>query len=282
MEKKYSPDDLNALIVAIETEWNEELKLAKARKESANLAKKEDKTTEENEGEEEEVKPEVKEEVKPEIKPEAKPAVEEAKPEVKEEIKPENEEKPIEKDQNEVSNDEYTPEEVASLEELYAGMSRKEAEIHYNALSKILFNGESVEAKPEIENLSKEPVVDQKPENDENKEQFMKSEKEFVLVKSENDVLKNENGLLKKDLETLKLAITKYISDKVPQRKAITGIAFIGKNEETQEINLSKSEIDSKLTTKIRSSNLTSQDREAIDSYYFSGKTNVSLVKHLL
>jgi hypothetical protein len=147
------------------------------------------------------------------------------------------------------------------IEELYSSMEKSEAETHLKALSKVL--GVSEMKKSE--------------ESEETK-----------LLKSELEAVKASNEELKKNLEKAIEIITKSVKPAAPQRKAITSeVDFIKKSEnentaqEKDFTKLSKSEIKSALSEKIRSGKLEKKDKEAIVSFY-EGKTNIESIKHLL
>jgi hypothetical protein len=84
-------------------------------------------------------------------------------------------------------------------------------------------------------------------------------------------------------LETLAAAFIKNLS--TPQRRAVTSVAHLAKSEDTasnQPKPMTKSELNSSLSEKIKSGKLEKKDKEAIRRFYDTGSTNVNLVKHLL
>lgn len=166
----------------------------------------------------------------------------------------------------------YNEEEIQELETIYSSMTKAEAEIHYKTLKKSLFGQESEE---ETEEQSEEAEEIQAPT-----ESFEKSEKEIVLS-TQNEQLVKENEELKKSLEEVKTHIQNFVTRQAPQRKAITDIEVLRKTEEQAPKELTKSEIDSKLKSKVRESSLSKSDRDAINNYYlFNGSTES--IRHLL
>lgn len=151
------------------------------------------------------------------------------------------------------------------VETLYASMEKSEAEAHFKAVSKVL--GVSDMAKSEETNVIKS---------------------ELQTVKSTNETLSKENEELKKNLEKVTAIITKIVKPAAPARKAITSeMAFIAKSEaevvstEKDVASMTKSEISTSLTSKIRSGKLEKKDKDAITSYY-DGKAKIETIKHLL
>jgi hypothetical protein len=145
--------------------------------------------------------------------------------------------------------------------ELYSSMEKSEAEAHFKALSKVLNVSEMTKSE----------------ESEESK-----------LIKSELETVKAQNEELKKSLEKAIEVITKTVkAPAAPQRKAITSeVDFIKKSEqenapEKDVTKLSKSEIKSTLSEKVRSGKLEKKDKEAIVNFY-EGKTNIESIKHLL
>lgn len=157
----------------------------------------------------------------------------------------------------------YDAEDMAEMDNLYRSMSKAEAKAHFETLKKAIGVEETPMAKSE-------------------------DSEEAKMMKSENETLKAENETLKKSLdkvtEVLKKAFGK--ESQAPKQKSITNMEVIKKSEEdnkgteTDLSKLTKSEIGSKLTAKIRSGKLEKKDKEAINKYYDNG--SIELVKHLL
>jgi regulator of replication initiation timing len=119
-------------------------------------------------------------------------------------------------------------------------------------------------------------------------QRLSKISEEAKMMKSENETLKSENETLKKSLDKVTEVLNKAFGkgSQAPKQKAIVNMEVIKKSEEenkANEIDLSKvtkSEISSKLTAKIRSGKLEKKDKDAITNYYNNG--SIELVKHLL
>ena len=167
----------------------------------------------------------------------------------------------VEKETTE-ENTENTPENFEQeVEELYSSMEKSEAEAHFKALSKVLNVSEMAKSE----------------ESEESK-----------LIKSELETVKAQNEELKKSLEKAIEVITKSVkAPAAPARKAITSeVDYIKKSEqentpEKDVTKMSKSEIKSTLSEKVRSGKLEKKDKEAIVNFY-EGKTNIESIKHLL
>jgi len=149
------------------------------------------------------------------------------------------------------------------VEELYASMEKTEAELHLKAISKVL--NVSDMTKSEDNTLLKT---------------------ELETIKASQETLVKENEELKKNLEKAIAVIAKAVKpNQAPARKAIVSeVEYIKKSEnedpsKTQE--LSKSEINKKLTDKVRSGKLEKKDKDAIVKY-FEGNTNLKAIEHLL
>jgi hypothetical protein len=98
-----------------------------------------------------------------------------------------------------------------------------------------------------------------------------------------NTDVEDLKALVKAQAEDIKL-LTKAVQHMAgtPVRKAVTGISVIAKSEAKEPTRLSKSEVNAKLSEKIREGDLTKKDRESIRRFYDTGSTNYTLVEHLL
>ena len=170
------------------------------------------------------------------------------------------------KEQENISEENFDEQEV---EGLYASMEKSEAEAHFKAISKVL--GVSDMAKSEG-----------------NGEEVKLIKSELETVKTTNETLNKENEELKKNLEKAIAIVTQVVKPAAPARKAIVSeMAFIAKSEgetaptEKDTSSLTKSEISSALSTKIRSGKLEKKDKDAITNYY-EGKAKIETIKHLL
>jgi len=185
----------------------------------------------------------------------------------------ESEESVEELNKSEESEFDYDEDDIKEMNELYASMTKAEAEAHYKAIKSTLFAEESEEKPAELAKAEK-------------------SNKEEELLKSEVESVKKENEELKKNLETLTGIISKVVKS-APKRKAVTqmgDIQYIKKSEETEskEENkvdysaLPKSEINKVLSSKIRSGEIKkSEDKENINKFCF-GELKFDDIKYLL
>lgn len=201
--------------------------------------------------------------------------------EVVEEVKLEKSEEQSE----EVVEFDYDDEDLKEMETLYSSMSKSEAEAHLSCLAKVL----GIEGQEEVS------ADMQKSESEEAVEVSEDKEDEISLMKSEIEAIKKENEELKKSAEALVSKLNEVFVKKsapaAPKQKAITKIEYIAKSEEDVVVEdkkesvdvskLSKNEITSILTGKIREGRLEKKDREAIDSFYLENK-NIDTIKHLL
>jgi len=155
------------------------------------------------------------------------------------------------------------------VEGLYASMEKSEAEAHFKAISKVL-------------------GVSDMTKSEGNGEEVKLIKSELQTVKASNEAIAKENEELKKNLEKAIAIVTKVVKPAAPGRKAITSeMAFIAKSEsevvsaEKDVASLTKSEISSTLSAKIRSGKLEKKDKDAITNYY-DGKAKIETIKHLL
>lgn len=173
---------------------------------------------------------------------------------------------------SEESEFDYDEEDIKEMNELYASMTKAEAEAHYKAIKSTLFSEESEEKPVEL------------AKSEESKEED--------LLKSEVESVKKENKELKKNLETLTAIISKVVKS-APKRKAVTqmgDIQYIKKSEENESKKeskidysaLPKSEINKVLSSKIRSGEIKkSEDKENINKFCF-GELKFDDIKYLL
>jgi regulator of replication initiation timing len=157
----------------------------------------------------------------------------------------------------------YDSNDMAEMKNLYASMSKSEAKAHFKSLSEVIGA-----------DLSKSELVGP----------------EVELMKSENEKLKTENEKLNKTLSNLTESLTKFVGIKksaAPEQKSVTGENYeVIKKSEAEKENkvsvegLSKTEIQSKLSSKIRSGEIKKSDRDAVIKYHET--YDVNLIKHLL
>lgn len=249
---KYSESDMAALIKQVEDEF------------AQHLAKAEESVEEVEEATaapaEEAVSEETSEQEAPEALAKAEEEVEE--PASEEEL-------------------DYDEKDFAEMDELYASMSKSEAEAHMKSLQKAL----KVEAEEVVEEVSEEEGKIAKSE--EEGESLQKSE--LKAKDEEIEKLKENNQKLEKSLQDLTTAMTKFVK-RAPKQKAVTQIQYVAKSEDKVEgekkeedvAKLSKSEISQRLTAKIRDGKLEKSDREKINAYYLDGNKDIESIKHLL
>ena len=173
----------------------------------------------------------------------------------------------------------YDADDISEMNDMYASMNKSEQEAHYSAIKSTLF----IEEKNESKDLNKSE----------------EKNVEEVIAKSEMDSMKGDlkkseeaNVELKKNIETLTSIVSKIVK-RAPARKAVTqvnGIEYIKKTEETvvEDKNavdfskMSKKEVNSLLTAKLRSGEITkSEDRENINKFCY-GQIDLEKIKYLL
>lgn len=197
--------------------------------------------------------------------------------EIQEEVENTETEEVVEMNKNEGEEVEeealpYSEQDLETIESIYSEMSKSEMEAHYNSIKKALF-GESAQESME----KSEETETETEEND-----------EVSLVKSEMETVKAENESLKKslqDTEKLLQSFFESLNKKAPERKAVTGVGYIAKSEESTEKNvdlskLTKGEITGKLKV-LDYSSLSKSDRDAINDYYLNSGS-VEKIKHLI
>ena len=200
------------------------------------------------------------------------------------ELKEESEETQENLEKTEEKDFDYDDQDIEEMNELYASMTKAEAEAHYKALKSTLFTEE--ESKM---NKSEDLDAEEKTEKESKEETLLKAEVE--TVKTDLESSKKENEELKKSLETLTSIISKVVKT-APKRKAITQISdvqYVKKSEDTSgeesEVdysNSSKSDINKLLVSKIRKGEINkSEDRENINQYCV-GKLEFDDIKYLL
>jgi hypothetical protein len=182
----------------------------------------------------------------------------------------------IETPESEPSFD-YNEEDIATMNDLYGSMAKAEAEAHYSAVKKALF-GETGDIQ-KSESSSESQLL---------KSELEAKEAEIVEVKKSRDELQKSMDKL---IATLTNSVTKSIE--APKQKAITKIEFVAKSEEDnaelkktegkQDVSkLTKSEISSQLSTKIRTGKIEKADREKINNFYLGEGRDLESIKHLL
>jgi hypothetical protein len=160
----------------------------------------------------------------------------------------------------------YDSEDIEEMNKMYSSMSKSEAQAHLDSLAKTL--GVSVATED------------------------MKKSEEDKILKSENELLKSEVNKIKEENEELKKSLSNLIETlkgkvSVPSRKAITGVDYIAKSEETSKpetkdvTTLNSSEISKILTSKMREGKLEKSERQLVVDYY-DKKISINEIKHLL
>ena len=167
-------------------------------------------------------------------------------------------------DKQEQPSQDYDDEDLEELHKMYSSMDDKEKTHHLNALKKALGLEDASAQQAPIEMAKSEEIV--------------KKDEEIALAKSEISSLQAKNEELKKNME----AVSKFLETlktSVPQRKSVTSVDYIQKTEDTKELSLEQ--VDKVLSAKVKDSSLSKSDRDAINSYYLSGKS-IETIKHLL
>jgi len=252
---KYSEQDMATLISEVEAQFAEHLTKSEATKEEEILTKSK----------------------KTDVKVSAKAA------DNSEEIQKSEETEEI------VADFDYDEEDIDEMDKMYASMTKNEAEAHYESIQRALGTESSEEV---VEPKAEEQVIAKSEEKAETKIEASDDNTESELLKSELDNVKKEKEDLKKSLEKLTTAFTKFVKgdSSAPKQKAITRIEYIQKSEDEVVIEdekadvskLSKSEISTRLTQKIREGKLEKTDKQKIDQYYLDGNNNLETIKHLL
>jgi len=252
----YTEEQMNKILAQVEVEFD------------SLLNKAEEDTNQTIEDTEVEAKTEITEEV---VEADEADATEEV---VEVAAKTEDSEAKINKEED--SHD-YSENDVKEVEELYSSMTKSEAEIHYQAVKKAM--GGSI-AKEEVkEDAATEKVIA--------KTEKVEIEETEDMKKAEDKIkeLSEENEKLQKSVGDLTTVLSKIFKAKAaPKRKVITGLDYqtIAKTEGgEQTVDLSKAEIDSKLTKAAGSYSTTKQDRELINNYYLKNGS-LDSIGHLL
>lgn len=184
----------------------------------------------------------------------------------------------------EVESHDYTDEDIQEVEGLYADMDKSEAEIHYKALKKAMGAdiAEEVVETPEVEEVAKneETAVETEEVEDLNKAE--------ILAKDEKIAEQSEKiEKMEKTIGDLTQALSSFLGKKTAKRKAVTGLNYqtIAKTEEGSKDgdikNLTKSEINAKLTAVAGNPATSSQDRNLINEFYCNNGS-VESIGHLL
>jgi len=243
---KFTPEAYNQLVEDVEKEL------------SALLAKSDSEISQ----------PLVKSEEEPKEEQKDESQEEESKEEPKEEAKEDKKE-----DEKEEAKDEdcdYDDEDKEEMHKMYESMSKGELKAHKEAVEKNwMTKCGDMQQMAKSEQITVEVTKEESQETE--------------LFKSENTSLKKENEELKKNVESLVVAMNSFLSNKAPERKAVTDVSFIAKSEETkQEVKpLSKSEVTKILSQKTQSSTLSKADRDLINNYYINNAA-IETVSHLL
>jgi hypothetical protein len=187
------------------------------------------------------------------------PAPEQADPSQPEQ----SQEQPMDEQQDQ-SQDEISDEELHSL---YASMDPQELQRHQMAIEAAMGQGQQQEQPSQPQDLAmaeddKDDKDDEDQEDDEDEEMSKSEKDEFSrLKKDHNDLQKS----FAKVVEAMEKAFA-------PTRKAVTGIEYVQKSEETQQQKpLSKAETIAVLNEKAKDPTLSKSDRMAINDFILNG-----------
>lgn len=184
----------------------------------------------------------------------------------------------------------YDEADIQEMNEMYASMTKAEAEAHFESLKKTLFKEDSEKSTEVKVKENKEEIV---AKSEVKAEQKLETKEDGTkLLKSEIETLKSDKEKLEKSLKDLTAALAKFVKGtEAPKQKAITRIEYVAKSEEEQVktedkkedvSKLNKNEISKRLSAKIRSGKLEKAEREKINEYYQSGSNNIESIRHLL
>lgn len=192
-----------------------------------------------------------------------------------------------EKDAEEHGSQEYSDEDMDKLHSMYGSMSKHELAAHHSSILRHLEKPSKEEEKapeaPAQEAAAPEAPMEKSEKIEISLETLPTPDSETVLLKSEIEAQKAKTEELQKNLDAVTAFVTALVKKTVPKGKSITSLDVIAKSESPkEEINLSKSEITAILTQKASQSTLAKSDRDAINSFYSSGSTNVNSISHLL
>jgi len=209
------------------------------------------------------------------------------------------------KDQNQQADDKageghgYDDEDMQHMHSMYSSMSSPELKAHHDCIRKCMDGMAMSEpmVKAEMEDGAKDAEgyrpnggpkdgqgeAEGKGPKASDKQALEKSEPsiEVSLLKSELEAVKAKADKGEKELKAVEAFLKKFVEKTAPTGKAITSLDIIAKTEDAKnEKVLTKSEIDAKLQAKSRDGSTSTDDRKAINSYYFS--KNLESVRHLL
>lgn len=180
------------------------------------------------------------------------------------------------------AQDASAPMDVDSLKAEYAKLPPEELKMHFLACKAAMFDsmGGQDEASAGAPPAPPAPAASPAAPPDMMGKAELKVSKEANggMAKSEDA---SENAELKKQVELLTKSVELLLT--TPQRKAITGVSYLGKSEASAEKKtqkLSKSEISQKLADKARGE-LKKSDRDLINDYCY-GRITVEKIEHLL
>jgi len=244
MNKKYTEQELNALVSEIETQFSSHLAKAEDTATTTELEKAEKiAKCGEMAKDEEESKEEKKDEDKKE----------DEKDEEKQEDPKKEDEKPAFMEKSDYSEDDKS-----ELKELYTGMSKSERETHYEAIKTVMASDVAAEpAKTE-----EKPVEMKKSEQN-----------------NEIEALKKSNEELKASMETLVAAMKSKVKT-APKGKAVTGLSALDKSEKPAAPAMSREEA-KKVLSKKAAGPLEKSERELINAFCY-GQVGLEKVQHLL
>jgi hypothetical protein len=197
----------------------------------------------------------------------------------------------------------YDDEDMGHMHSMYSSMSKGELKAHHDCIRKCMdgmsMSEDKMMAKGEMGDAAKD-AEGYRPNGGPKDGQAEKEGKgpassdaqalnkseisidEVSLLKSELEAVKAKSVEEKKNLEAaLQNFLTKFVEKTAPAGKAITSLDIIAKTENVGgEKTLSKSEINERLLAKSKDLTLSKNDREAINSYYFT--KDIQKVSHLL
>lgn len=294
---QYTEQELSTLIKNLETEFSAHIAEVTGAAQPVSLAKAEDEKPAKEESkddapaESKEPKAEESKEEKPKDAPaaeakEAKPEGEEAAPAA--EAKPEGE-APVAPTADEGASG-YDAEDIAHMDQMYMSMSKAELLAHHDSCVRALDaqGAEHTHAAPQAPAAEQAaPAAPAAPQAEIDKCGDMSMSKsepnaELELAKSEAAAAKAKAEELQKNLTGVQEFLTQLVK-KVPQGKAITQYEQVAKSETgaTETVEMSKSEINSKLLAKSQDPKLSKTDRDAINAFYLN-QANFNTISHLL
>lgn len=170
----------------------------------------------------------------------------------------------------------YNDDDKEELAKMYGSMKKGELKAHYKAVKKHMYKDEMKKSEEtEVQTEKVEPKVEETS--------LLKAELEAKGQAIEE--LKKSNEELKANFEQFVAQLSsKIVKPSAPKQKAITELAVIQKNEQTEEkkeVKLTAKEISTVLSRKAIDQSLAKSDKELIKNYY-SGTVALDKIQHLL